>query len=197
VAGTDVLLVERLGAVERLTINRPAALNALNAQLLDALEAAFGRLAGERAVRAVVLTGAGEKAFAAGADIKEMAGLGPLEAEALARRAKRLHDAIIACPKPVLAAINGFALGGGFELALACDLRIAAEGARFGLPEVKLAVLPGGGGTARLSRLIGPAVARALCLTGELIPAERAYALGIVSELVPAARLPEVALSKA
>lgn len=193
----DVLLVERLGAVERLTINRPAALNALNASVLASLKAAFERITADPDVRAVILTGAGEKSFVAGADIKEMATIGPLEAEALARSAKLVHDAIIRCPKPVIAAINGFALGGGFELALVCDLRIAAEAARFGLPEVKLGVLPGGGGIMRLSRLVGPSVARALCLTGDMITAERAFQLGIVSELVPAWSLADVTLKKA
>ncbi|MGD9536157.1 MAG: enoyl-CoA hydratase/isomerase family protein [Alphaproteobacteria bacterium] len=193
----EVLLAERIGAVERLTINRPEALNALDAAVNAALKAAFERIAGDEGVRAVILTGAGEKAFVAGADIKEMANIGPREAEALARSSKAVHDAIARCPKPVIAAINGFALGGGFELALACDIRLAAETARFGLPEVKLAVLPGGGGTARLSRIVGPAIARALCLTGDMISAERAYQLGIVSELVPAASLADLALKKA
>ncbi|MBM3482463.1 MAG: crotonase [Alphaproteobacteria bacterium] len=193
----EVLISERIGAVERLTINRPAALNALNASVLAALKAAFERIARDDAIRAIVLTGAGEKSFVAGADIKEMATIGPLEAEALARSAKRVHDAIIHCPKPVIAAINGFALGGGFELALVCDIRIAADDARFGLPEVKLAVLPGGGGIMRLSRLVGPSVARALCLTGDMISAERAFQLGIVSELVAHDKLDEHALKKA
>jgi len=193
----EVLRAERIGAVERLTINRPEALNALNAAVNAALKAAFERIAGDEGVRAAILTGAGEKAFVAGADIKEMANIGPREAEALARSSKAVHDAIAHCPKPVIAAINGFALGGGFELALACDIRLAAETARFGLPEVKLAVLPGGGGTARLSRIVGPAIARALCLTGDMISAERAYQLGIVSELAPAASLADTALKKA
>jgi enoyl-CoA hydratase len=193
----EFLISERIGAVERLTINRPEALNALNAAVLAALKAAFERIAGDEGVRAVILTGAGEKAFVAGADIKEMAHIGPREAEALARSAKTVHDAIARCPKPVIAAINGFALGGGFELALVCDIRIAADNARFGLPEVKLGVLPGGGGTARLSRFVGPAIARALCLTGDMISAERAFQLGIVTELAAHDALDDIALKKA
>jgi enoyl-CoA hydratase len=193
----EVLLAERIGTVERLTINRPEALNALNATVNRALQSAFERIAQDEGVRAVILTGAGDRAFVAGADIKEMANVGPREAEALSHAAKAVHDAIARCPQPVIVAINGFALGGGFELVLACDIRIAAETARFGLPEVKLAVLPGGGGIARLSRFVGPAVARALCLTGDMITAERAYQLGIVSELSPAAALAEFALEKA
>ncbi len=193
----EILIAERIGAVERLTINRPEALNALNAQVLSALKSAFERITGDEGVRAVILTGAGEKAFVAGADIKEMANIGPREAEALSRSAKIVHDAIARCPKPVIAAINGFALGGGFELALVCDIRIAADNARFGLPEIKLGVLPGGGGTARLSRIVGPAIARALCLTGDMISAERAFQLGIVTELTSHAALDDFALKKA
>ena len=194
---TEVLVSERIGAVERLTINRPEALNALNAAVLAALKASFERIAGDESVRAVILTGAGEKAFVAGADIKEMANIGPREAEALARSAKTVHDAIARCPKPIIVAINGFALGGGFELALVCDIRIAADNARFGLPEVKLAVLPGGGGTSRLSLIVGPAIARALCLTGDMISAERAFQLGIVTELASPEALDDVVLKKA
>ncbi len=194
---SEVLIVERIGAVERLTINRPDALNALNTAVRAALKSAFERITADESIRAVILTGAGEKAFVAGADIKEMANIGPREAEARSRATKTVHDAIARCPKPVIAAINGFALGGGFELALACDIRIAADNARLGLPEVKLAILPGGGGTARLSNLVGPAIARALCLSGDLISAERAFQLGIVTELAPKELLDEVVLKKA
>lgn len=194
---TGVLISERIGTVERLTINRPEVLNALNIAVRAELKAAFERIAGDDGVRAVILTGAGEKAFVAGADIKEMANIGPREAEARARSAKATHDSIARCPKPVIAAVNGFALGGGFELALVCDIRIAADNARLGLPEVKLGILPGGGGTARLSRIVGPAIARALCLTGDMISAERAFQLGIVTELAPQPSLNDVVLKKA
>lgn len=181
------VLQTRDGAVLRLTINRPQQLNALNGAVLDALEQAFAAAAGERALRAIVVTGAGERAFIAGADIKEMADHGPREAEALSRRTHRLHETLRACPQPIVAAINGHCLGGGLELALACDLRFAADSARLGLPEVTLGILPGGGGTVRLARLCGVAAAKRLALTGEVVTAADALNLGVVDAVFPAA----------
>lgn len=192
-----VVITGRKGSVLNITINRPDALNALNQAVVGQLKACFHDATAEDSVRAIVLSGAGEKAFVAGADIKELIDLSPAEAERCALSAKAMHDAIRVCPKPVIAAINGYCLGGGFELALACDLRIAAETARFGMPEIKLGVLPGGGGTAQLSRIAGAGIARALCLSGDMITAERAYALGIVSEVVASDALARAAAAKA
>ncbi|HEY6508582.1 MAG TPA: enoyl-CoA hydratase-related protein, partial [Vicinamibacterales bacterium] len=151
----DNLLFERDGAVGILTLNRPAVLNALNAALLRDLESALDALAAEAEIRAIVLTGAGDKSFVAGADINELAVLTPIEGQVHARHGQRIFDRIERLGKPVIAAINGFALGGGCELALACTLRIAADTARLGQPEINLGIIPGYGGSQRLPRLIG------------------------------------------
>ena len=177
------------GAVGTLTLDRPQALNALNAEVIASLAEGFAAFAAEPACRVVILTGAGEKAFAAGADIKEFEALGPIEAEALARRTQAVHGAIRDCGKPVIAAVNGLCLGGGFELALACDIRIAATSARFGLPEVKLGIVPGAGGIMRLARIAGAGIARAMALSGRPIDAQQALASGIVTELAEPAAL--------
>ncbi|MDP9038269.1 MAG: enoyl-CoA hydratase-related protein, partial [Acidobacteriota bacterium] len=166
-------------------LNRPAVLNALNASMVRELDHAFAALAGLPSVRAIVLTGAGSKAFAAGADIAELAAADAAEGEQIARRAQRVFRRIETLGKPVLAAINGFALGGGLELALACTLRLAAEHARLGQPEINLGVIPGFGGTQRLPRLIGQSAALRIILTGERIAAPEALRLGLIDELVP------------
>ena len=166
------------------TIDRPKVLNALNYRLMSELEHIFLELRQNQDVRAILLTGAGEKAFVAGADISELAPLGSLEGEQLASRGQRIFHLIENCGKPVIACINGFALGGGCELALACTLRIASTQARLGQPEVKLGILPGYGGTQRLPRLIGKGAALKLILTGEIIGAEEALRLGLVDEVV-------------
>src|SRR5277367_1502078 len=167
-----------------LTLNRPKVLNALNQATFTELEAAFTELAASDRVRAILLTGAGEKAFAAGADIQELATISATEGQRLAARGQRIFDLIENCGKPVIACINGFALGGGCELALACTLRIASSSARLGQPEVKLGIIPGYGGTQRLPRLIGKGAALKMILTGEAIIAAEALRLGLVDEVV-------------
>jgi len=171
------------GSVAVVTIDRPEALNALNDEVLAALEEAFFSLGRDPAVRVVILTGAG-KAFVAGADIKAMASFSPLEARAFALRGQRVFNLIEEFPHPVIAAVNGYALGGGCELALSCDLRIASTHAKAGQPEVNLGVIPGFGGTQRLSRILGRSSAKHLLFTGESIAAERGLALGLFNEVV-------------
>jgi enoyl-CoA hydratase len=185
----DNLLYERDGAVAVLTFNRPKVLNALNADTLRELDTALQTLAADDTVRAVVLTGSGEKSFVAGADINELAVLTPAEGKEHARHGQRIFDRIEQLGKPVIAAINGFALGGGCELAMACTMRIAAETARLGQPEINLGIIPGYAGTQRLPRLVGKGRALEILLTGDMIPASRAYEIGLVNQVVPAAEL--------
>jgi enoyl-CoA hydratase len=185
----DNLLIERDGAVAVVTINRPKVLNALNGQTLDELEHALNELRADGDVRALVLTGAGEKAFVAGADINELAVLTPVQGKEHARRGQLLFDAIEHLGKPVIAAVNGFALGGGCELAMACTLRVAADTARFGQPEINLGLIPGYAGSQRLPRLVGKGIALEILLTGEMISAVRAHEIGLVNRVVPAAEL--------
>lgn len=194
---SDLVLYDRRGPVVTLTVNRPDALNALNAAVSATLAEAVERASADHQVRVLVLTGAGTRAFVAGADVTELVEMSPVEAEARALQAKALHDRFRRCRKPVIAAINGYCLGGGFELALACDVRIASRNAQFGLPEIKLGVLPGGGGVSRLIRLVGSATTRALCMLGETIDAERALALGIVHKLYAVDELMKEAASLA
>lgn len=193
----DTLLIDDLGAVRRITLNRPDKLNALNRATLTELHAAFAASAVDPAVRAVLLTGAGPKAFVAGADIAEMNGLTAIEARDFSRHGQALMTRIERLGKPVLAALNGFALGGGLELAMACHLRIAADTAKLGQPEVNLGLIPGFGGTQRLLRLAGRAATLELCLLGAPISAERALHLGIVNRVVPTAELEAAALALA
>jgi enoyl-CoA hydratase len=185
------------GAVATLTIHRPSVLNALNAQLFHDLEQAFGIVSRDPSVRVILLTGAGEKAFAAGADINELAQTDADSGERLALRGQAVFAQIAASSKPVIACINGFALGGGLELALACQLRVASDQARLGQPEIKLGLLPGYGGTQRLPRLVGAANALRLLLTGDMIPAAEALRIGLVDEVVPSAELMRTAHSLA
>jgi enoyl-CoA hydratase len=185
----DNLLIERDEAIAIVTFNRPKVLNALNSHTLTELETALTQLNADEGVRAIVLTGAGEKAFVAGADINELAVLTPVEGKEHARRGQLLFDAIEQLGKPVIAAINGFALGGGCELAMACTLRIAADTARFGQPEVNLGLMPGYAGSQRLPRLVGKGVALEILLTGDMVSAQRAYEIGLVNRVVPAADL--------
>ena len=185
----DNLLVEDRNAVRVLTVNRPDKLNALNAETIGELQVAFDAAAAEPAVRVVVLTGAGPKAFVAGADISQMNGLTPVQARDFSRRGQALMRSIEALGKPVIAMVNGFALGGGMELAMACHLRVAADTARLGQPEVNLGLIPGFGGTQRLLRLAGRSAALELCLLGAPIDATRAHALNLVHRVVPAADL--------
>ncbi|MCF7222609.1 enoyl-CoA hydratase/isomerase family protein [Marilutibacter chinensis] len=183
------LSTRRDGAVLVITINRPDKLNALNAATLDALDAAFAEAAHDDGVRAIVLTGAGPKAFVAGADIAEMNTLTPVQGRDFSLRGQRMMRRVEKMPKPVIAMINGFALGGGLELAMCCHLRIAADTAKVGQPEINLGLIPGFGGTQRLLRLAGRAATLELCLIGTPIDAARAAALGIVNRVVPAAEL--------
>jgi len=185
----DTVLVDVRAAVATVTLNRPAAANALSRDVVAGLASAFVGLRDDDGVRAVVLTGAGDRAFSAGADLKERRGMTVDQSRAFLRDLNRVVDMIAAFPRPVIAALNGVALGGGLELALACDVRLSAEGAEMGLPEVRLGIIPGAGGTQRLARLVGVAAAKELVLTGRRIGAARALALGIVSEVVPAAEL--------
>jgi enoyl-CoA hydratase len=188
------LLVEDFDAVRRITLNRPDKLNALDRLTLDELHAAFAscettNTAASGAIRAVVLTGAGPKAFVAGADIAEMNTLTPLQARDFSRHGQALMTRIERLGKPVIAMVNGFALGGGLELAMACHLRLAADTAKLGQPEVNLGLIPGFGGTQRLLRLVGRGATLELCLTGQNIDAARAHQLGLVTRVVAAAEL--------
>jgi enoyl-CoA hydratase len=187
------LLLTRDSAVAIVTINRPQVLNALNRATLDELGQAIGDLTHDAGVRAVVITGAGEKAFVAGADIRELAALRPSESTEYARRGQQVFDLIEHMGKPTIAAINGFALGGGCELAMACTLRLAADTARLGQPEINLGLIPGFAGTQRLTRLVGRGPALELLLTGRQVTAEDARRLGLVTRVVPASGLMDAA----
>ncbi|UYK86257.1 enoyl-CoA hydratase-related protein [Xanthomonas sacchari] len=195
-SGTPVL-ADTQGAIRILTVNRADKLNALNRQVLQALDAAFAAAADDPQIRVVVLTGAGEKAFVAGADIAEMNELTPVQGRDFSQLGQRLMRRIERMPKPVLAMVNGFALGGGLELAMACHLRVAADGARLGQPEINLGLIPGFGGTQRLLRLVGRAAALELCLLGAPIDAARALQLGLVNRVVAAGELQATALKLA
>src|SRR5690348_5874956 len=185
------LEIANRGAVRTITVNRPDKLNALNRDTLNELTIAFAQAAQDDAVRAVVLAGAGEKAFVAGADISEMNGYTPVQAQSFSRTGQRLMSTIERLGKPVIARIQGFALGGGMELAMACHLRVASEKAKFGQPEINLGLIPGFGGTQRLLRLAGRSAALELCLTGAPVGAQRAYELGLVNRVVAPEALDE------
>jgi len=183
------VLYAKKGAIAYITVNRPKVLNALNARTWEDLRIAFAQARQDAEVRGVILTGTGDKAFIAGADIGEVAHLSAVDAERSSSNGQAVLDLVENLGKPVVAAINGFALGGGCETAMACTMRIAAETAKFGQPEVKLGLLPGGGGTQRLPRLVGKGRALQLILTGEVITAQEAWRIGLVNEVVPAADL--------
>ena len=183
------LLIHDLDSVRTVTVNRPDKLNALNRETLAELRQAFAQAAADDSVRVVVLTGSGAKAFVAGADIAQMNGLTPLQARDFSREGQQLMREIEGLGKPVIASINGFALGGGLELAMACHLRLASDSAKLGQPEVKLGLIPGFGGTQRLLRLAGRSAALELCLIGTPIDAARAHQLGLVHRVLPAAEL--------
>lgn len=185
----ETLLLDVTDGIARLTVNRPDKLNALNAHVITDLGIAITELAGDDTVRGIVLTGAGPKAFVAGADIGELAAQTPLEGQRRALDGQAVFRLFETCPKPVVAAVNGFALGGGCELAMACHLRVASEHAKFGQPEVKLGLCPGYGGTVRLPRLVGRARALELLLTGAMIDAAEAQRIGLVNRVVPHDRL--------
>jgi enoyl-CoA hydratase len=185
----DILLLEQGDGIALITINNPKALNALTLDTFRALADLLDRLEEDADVRVLLLTGAGEKAFVAGGDIRYLESLDVEGARAFALLAQRLFDRIETFPKPVIAVINGYALGGGCELAMACDLRIAADTARFGQPEVKLGIIPGFAGTQRLARLVGKGRAKELVFSGEMIDAREAWRIGLVNRVVPAEAL--------
>jgi enoyl-CoA hydratase len=185
----ETLLLERRDGVAIVTVNRPDKLNALNDAVMDELDAAFAELASDAEVRGVVLTGAGEKAFVAGADIGELSRQSPVGGREKSIRGQRVLDRIESLGKPVVAAVNGFALGGGCELAMACHVRVASENARLGTPEVKLGLMCGYAGTQRLARLVGKGRALELLLTGEPVDAAEAHRIGLVNKVVPRGKL--------
>jgi enoyl-CoA hydratase len=183
------LRCERDGGVVTVTLDRPDVLHALNATMFDELEAVFAELATDAGVRVVLLTGAGERAFAAGADIRGLTETDAVSGKRVSERGQQIMNQIARCGKPVIACVNGVALGGGCELAMACTLRLASDKAKLGLPEAKLGLIPGYGGTQRLPRLVGRGAALQMMLTGAVIGAEEALRLGLVQEVVPAAEL--------
>ncbi|MBP2674523.1 MAG: enoyl-CoA hydratase/carnithine racemase [Deltaproteobacteria bacterium] len=183
------LLVDVSGRVATIAFNRPKALNALNPDTIRELKSALEGISAREDIGAAILTGAGEKAFIAGADISEMKGFTPMQALDFALLGQEVLSFIERMPQVVIAAVNGFALGGGCELAMACDLILAADTARFGQPEVSLGIIPGYGGTQRLPRLVGRNIAKELVLTGDMISAQRAFEIGLVNRVVPASEL--------
>ena len=183
---SDLVLVETSEGVRTLTVNRPEKLNALNSDVMAALERELDAAKADEAVGVLVITGAGEKAFIAGADIGELAKLSPVDGREHARHGQDIVAKLENLGKPVIAAVNGYALGGGCELALACTIRVASENARFGQPEVKLGIIPGYGGSQRLARIVGEGRAMQLCLTAEQIDAQEAWRIGLVNKVVPA-----------
>jgi enoyl-CoA hydratase len=185
----DNVRTENKDGILIITIDRPKVLNALNAQTVAEIGEAFEAARDDASVKCVILTGGGEKAFVAGADINELAQMTPITGKATAEKGQRVFRAIERFPKPVIAAVNGFALGGGCELALACHMRIASENAKLGLPEVTLGIIPGYGGTQRMARLLGKGKALELILTGDRIGAEEAERIGLVNRVVPADQL--------
>jgi enoyl-CoA hydratase len=195
VAEYEFLQVSVADAVATVAVNRPDKLNALNSATIGELDAAFRAVASDDAVRGVIVTGTGTKSFVAGADIGELATMGPLSGIAVSRKGQDAFRFLETMRKPVLAAVNGFALGGGLELALACHLRIASSNARFGLPEVKLGIIPGYGGTIRLPRIVGRGRALELILTGEMIDAQEAHRIGLVNRVTEPALLADEANS--
>src|SRR5499433_787408 len=183
------ILLQKKDSIAYVTVNRPKVLNALNMATMQELRMAFHEIKNDASVRVVIFTGAGEKAFIAGADIGELAKHDAVSGKEYTHRGQSVLNLIENLGKPVIACINGFALGGGCEVAMACTMRLASENAKFGQPEVKLGIIPGYGGTQRLPRLVGTGLAMQMLLTGEMIPAQEAYRIGLVNEVVPADRL--------
>lgn len=194
---SSFVTTDGIGQVLRVTINRPEALNALNSEVLRQLGAVLESVAADAEARAVIITGAGDRAFIAGADIKEMSTKSPLEGREFARVGHRITRLIEEMDKPVIAAINGVALGGGCELALACDVRLASEKAKLGQPEVNLGIMPGWGGTVRLARIVGEGIAREIIFSGRLVSAEDAQRIGLVNAVFAPDRLADEALQMA
>ena len=183
------ILLEKKNTIAYVTVNRPKVLNALSLATMEELGVALQDIKDDSAIRVAILTGSGEKAFVAGADIGELAKQDPVSGKKFAHRGQAVLDLIENLGKPVIACVNGFALGGGCELALACTMRLASENAKLGQPEVKLGILPGYGGTQRLPRLVGKGLAMQMILAGEMITAQEAYRIGLVNEVVAVAEL--------
>ncbi len=191
------IILDVKGSIATLLYNRPKALNALNNALFDELDQALDQIRDNQDIRVVIFTGAGDKAFVAGADIAELEKMNPLEAKTFSRKGQKVFSKIEALPIPAIAAVNGFALGGGSEAALACDFIYASEKAVFGLPEITLGLIPGFGGTQRLARLVGPNLAREMVFTGQMIKAQDALAYGIVNKICAPDKLMEETLKTA
>jgi len=187
--GFENILVEKKNAIAYVTVNRPKVLNALNMATMEELRAAFTDIKNDRSMRVAIMTGSGEKAFIAGADIGELSGHDAVSAKEYTHKGQSVLDLIENLGKPVIACINGFALGGGCEIAMACTMRLASENARLGQPEVKLGIIPGYGGTQRLPRLVGKGMAMQLVLAGEMISAQEAHRIGLVNEVTAAGDL--------
>lgn len=183
--GYETILLEKSDRIAKVTMNRPKVMNAMNPTALEELRAAFTEVRRDPGIRGAILTGAGDKSFAAGADLSSVAQQTALEAQEFMHAGKTLLTMIESLGKPVIAAVNGYALGGGLEIAMACTFRIAAEEARFGQPEVRWGIMPGWGGTQRLPRLVGPGRAQQIILTGGFIDAQEAHRIGLVNEVVP------------
>lgn len=190
----DNVLLERQGEIAILTVNRPKALNALNSSTLEDLSKALDEIAQDPTLRVVILTGAGDKAFVAGADISQMQAFTPQEARRFSQLGQAVMSKLENLPQPVIGAVNGFALGGGTELAMACDIRLASEKAKFGQPEVTLGILAGFGGTQRLARLVGSGRASEILFSGDMLDAHEAYRIGLVNRVYPAETLMEETL---
>jgi len=187
----ETVLFEEQNGIATLTFNRPKSLNAINSQLIKEVSAILDEIAENEDIRVLVLTGAGEKAFVAGADITEIATLNPVQARHFSKQGHRVMDKLQNLPIPVIAAVNGFALGGGLEIALSCDFIYASENAKFGLPEINLGIIPGFGGTQRLARIVGKNLAREMIFTGKMIDAAEAERKGIVNQVAGAEQLME------
>ena len=187
--GFETIAVTVQDGIATITLNRPQQLNALNRQMFRELDEVFDRVASDPGARVVVITGTGDRAFAAGADIREFVGMGPVAALDFSRNAQRIFRKLETMPKLTIAAVNGFALGGGCELMMACDITYAADTAKMGQPEITLGIIPGAGGTQRLARLVGKQKAKELEMTGDMLTAEEASRIGLVCKVVPAAEL--------
>jgi enoyl-CoA hydratase len=187
--GFETIVVTVKEGIATITLNRPQQMNALNRQMFRELDVAFDQVASDPGARVVVITGSGDRAFAAGADIREFVGMGPVEALDFSRNAQRIYRKLETMAKPTIAAVNGFALGGGCELMMACDIAYAADTAKMGQPEINLGIIPGAGGTQRLSRLVGKQKAKELGMTGDMLSAQEALQIGLVCKVVPAAEL--------
>lgn len=177
-----------------ITLNRPEVLNALNSKVFSELSALFDQIGSDNSVDVVILTGKGDKAFVAGSDVSQMAELTPLQGKSFALAVNKAQQKIAASPKPTIAAVNGFAFGGGLEVAMCCDIRLASERAKFGQPELNVGLIPGGGGTQRLQRLVGQGIAKEMIFTARTIDARRAYEIGLVNRVVPHEQLMDQAM---